>query len=218
MRCQVLWVVNNYFAPSAPKCINRKAFLPVTNPEMPCQDYREGQPQKTLAYAQALQYWAEKANLPCPGERHLLVRCVQELRWAMRPFTTFIDHAVLEGAIPNLGSPEEEAAQPQITLKEETPTRPPTPAAALPNEPAAGHEHPGWMEIHPAASVGSIPVNLGNLRWHCQSEGSSWRKTQCHQREEQWGGGPGDSSSTSSQGSPVPACWMEEDPMRRTYQ
>ena len=28
----------------------------------PSQDFREGQSEKTLAYAQTLQYWAEKAN------------------------------------------------------------------------------------------------------------------------------------------------------------
>ena len=34
----------------------------------------------TLAYAQALQYWAEKANLPVPIEPHHLAMCVHELR------------------------------------------------------------------------------------------------------------------------------------------
>ena len=33
----------------------------------PSQDFREGQSQKTLAYVQALQYWAEKANPLMPG-------------------------------------------------------------------------------------------------------------------------------------------------------
>ena len=138
---------------------------------MPCQDYREGQSQKTLAYAQALQYWAKKANLPGPDERHLL---------AMRPFTTFSYHAVLEGVMPNLGSQEVEAVQPNTTPKEQTPMRPPTPpAAALPNKLAAlavGHEHLGWMGAHlshPAASVGHIPMSLGDLRWCCQSQSSS---------------------------------------------
>ena len=120
----------------------------------------------------------------------------------MRPFTTFSDRAVLEGAVPNLGSLEEEAAQPNTTLKEQTPMRPPTPpAAALPNEPAAlaaGHEHPGWTEVHlsyPVASVKCIPVSLGDLRCCCQSQSSRQRKAQCCQREEQW---DHDSSSASS--------------------
>ena len=67
VRCQVLQFDNDYSAPPAPKCISRKAFLLAPNPEMPCQVYMEGQPQKTKAYAQAIQYWAEKANPPGPG-------------------------------------------------------------------------------------------------------------------------------------------------------
>ena len=76
------------------------AFLPPQDLKFPCQDYREGQLQKTLAYAQALQYWAEKANLPTLGQPHLLARCVQELRWEMRSYITFMDGAVLEEMTP----------------------------------------------------------------------------------------------------------------------
>ena len=66
------------------------------------------QPQKTLGYAQALQYWAERANPPGPSEMCHLVRCVQELRQAMKPFTTLSDHAMLEQAMPDHGTPEAE--------------------------------------------------------------------------------------------------------------
>ena len=82
VRCKALKVCNDYSSPPAPKYIGRKAFLPIPDPRIPCQDYREGQPQKTLAYAQALQYWAGKANLPKTDEQHLLARCIHELRWA----------------------------------------------------------------------------------------------------------------------------------------
>ena len=57
-------VENNYLAPSAPKCICQKEFLSLLNPMFPSWDFREGQLEKTLAYAEALQYWVEKANLP----------------------------------------------------------------------------------------------------------------------------------------------------------
>ena len=60
-------VENDYLAPPAPKCICQKEFLPPLNLMFPCQDIREGQSQKTLAYAQALQYWAENSNLPMSG-------------------------------------------------------------------------------------------------------------------------------------------------------
>ena len=42
-------------------------YLVPLNPMFPCQNFREGQTQKTLAYAQALQYWVEKANPLVPG-------------------------------------------------------------------------------------------------------------------------------------------------------
>ena len=60
-------VKNYYLAPPAPRCIWQKAFLPPPDPMFPCWDIREGQSQKTAAYVQALQYWAEKANLLMPG-------------------------------------------------------------------------------------------------------------------------------------------------------
>ena len=44
-------VKNDYLAPPAPKCICQKEFLPPLNPIFPCQDIRDGQSQKTLAYA-----------------------------------------------------------------------------------------------------------------------------------------------------------------------
>ena len=75
--------------------------IPATSkPNVPSQDFREGQSQKTLAYAQTLQYWAEKGNPPTPGRPHLLVRCVQELRKVMEPYVAFSDKASLEGATP----------------------------------------------------------------------------------------------------------------------
>ena len=75
-------VENNYLAPPAPKCIQWKDFLPPPNPIFPCQD------------------WAEKSNVPMPGQPHLLVGCVLELRRAMEPYVAFSDDAILEGATP----------------------------------------------------------------------------------------------------------------------
>ena len=47
--------------PPAPKCVKWSMFLPS---DMPFQDVQLKSPLNTLAYAQALQYWAEKANPP----------------------------------------------------------------------------------------------------------------------------------------------------------
>ena len=74
--------------------------------------------QKTLAYAQALRYWAEKANPPMPGQPCLLVGCVPELRWEMKPYVTFMDDAVLEGVTPQQELPEGQTREssPEETL------------------------------------------------------------------------------------------------------
>ena len=54
---EILWVrskalrdSNSYTMPPAPKCLQRKMFLPVPDPHLPCQDYHLKQPLRTLAY------------------------------------------------------------------------------------------------------------------------------------------------------------------------
>ena len=66
----------------------------------PCWDIREEQLKKTIAYAQALQYWVEKSNLPMPGQPHLLVRCILELRERMEQHVSFLDVTVLDSVAP----------------------------------------------------------------------------------------------------------------------
>ena len=159
VRCKVLKVSNDYFLPPALKCIGMKAFLLILDPRIPCQDYREGQPQKTLAYAQALQYWAKKANPPKPDQPHLLARCVHELRWAMRPFTTFTDEAVLKGTTPKQGTPEEWATGQGMMETTQTPMperrpatspeKPTAPLAEEPDVPATVSEEPADVPVAP---------------------------------------------------------------------
>ena len=63
-----LWIserhgVENYHqAPLALPCICQKDFLPQPDPKFSCQDIRELQLEKTVAYAKALQFWVEKAD------------------------------------------------------------------------------------------------------------------------------------------------------------
>ena len=63
----------------------------------PCWDSREDQLEKIIAYAQALQYWAEKSNLPMPGPPCLLTRCILKLREMMEQYISFLDDTVLDG-------------------------------------------------------------------------------------------------------------------------
>ena len=91
---------NNYSALSAPACIRLKDFLPPPDSRLPCRDIREGQSQKTLAYTQALQYWAKKVRLPMPSQPCLLAGCVQELKQMMEEYVALTEDAILEGAVP----------------------------------------------------------------------------------------------------------------------
>ena len=50
-----------------------------------------------MAYVQALQYWAEKSNLPMPGQPHLLVGSILELREMIEWYVSFFDDTVLDG-------------------------------------------------------------------------------------------------------------------------
>ena len=62
-----------------------------------CQDIRELQWEKMVAYAQALQFWAEKANLPTQGQPCLLVGSVVELWEEMKCYVSFSDEDIFSG-------------------------------------------------------------------------------------------------------------------------
>ena len=88
--------VENYcLAPPAPRCLHWKDFLSPLDPMFPCWDIREEQLEKTIAYTQTLQYWAEKSNPPMPGQPYLLARCILELREMMEWYISFSDDTIL---------------------------------------------------------------------------------------------------------------------------
>ena len=86
---------NDYSTPPALECIGKDWFLHPLDPRMGSQEFCLGQSKKTLAYAKALQYWAEKAKPLLPGKPHQLTESILELRQAMEPLTTFQDSEVL---------------------------------------------------------------------------------------------------------------------------
>ena len=83
-----------FTAPPAQKYIQRCEFLP---DGLPCQDVRIKPCQMTLTYARALQFWAEKVNLPVSGDPHSLARCVRELRWQVGRYITCNKQGILDG-------------------------------------------------------------------------------------------------------------------------
>ena len=96
-------VENYYLAPPAPPCLYWKDFLLLPNPQFPCWDIREGQLEKTVAYVQALQFWAEKSNPPTPSQPCLLTGSILELREVMEPYVSFSDDTILDGVAPLKG-------------------------------------------------------------------------------------------------------------------
>ena len=66
------------------------------------------------AYAWALQFWAEKTNLPTGGKPHLLAGSIVELQEEMKFYVSFSDEDVFNG----IAFPEE---PPIIPPKEATP-------------------------------------------------------------------------------------------------
>ena len=100
-------VENYYLAPQACRCLCQKEFLLPPNPMFPCWDIREEQFEKTVAYVQALHYWAEKFNLPMPGQPCLLVRCILEPRRTMEPYMSFSTDAILDSVALQEGSLED---------------------------------------------------------------------------------------------------------------
>ena len=92
---------NYHQAPPALLCICQKDFLPQPDPKFACWDIRESQLEKAVAYAQALQFWVEKANLPTQGQPGILVGSILELREAIECYISFPYNAVFGGmALP----------------------------------------------------------------------------------------------------------------------
>ena len=106
-------VENFYLAPPVPKCLHQMDFLPPPHPKFPCQDIWVGQLEKTVAYAQALQYWVEKSNPPTPGQPHLLAESILELREVMEPYVSFPDATFMGSVVLLEGFLED---QPEMTI------------------------------------------------------------------------------------------------------
>ena len=99
---------NNHQALPAPLCLCQKNFLPPPDSIFACQDIWEIQHEKMVAYAHALQFWAEKVNPPTEGKPCLLVGSVIELWEEMECYLSFSDKDMFKGVAP----PEETSVIP----------------------------------------------------------------------------------------------------------
>ena len=161
-----------YQAPHAPLCLLRKNFQPPPDSIFACRDIWEMQREKTVANAPALQYWAEKTNLPTGGQPCLLAESVKELQEEMRCYLSFSDKEVFEGVTPleEMSADLAEEAEPHstITMLAIAPKEQATRKAS--QEPAMERKSPKfprWEKVlHPSWSVvavGQLPCPSRSL-------------------------------------------------------
>ena len=199
----ITWGITTWLPPSAPMSLP-EGFLLLPNPKFPCRDIREEQLEKTVAYVQVLQFWAEKSNPPTTGQPHLLAGSILELREVMESYISFHDDAVLDGVAPPEGflkdqseetipesallaspdSPIEEA-----TVEETTPVggpleEPSTPQTLCEEQTmrveASQIQFPGCRKVlHPSGLItatGQVPPVSHESRWRPCSQSSRGRK------------------------------------------
>ena len=173
----------------------------------PCQDIREEQLEKTIAYVQALQYWVERSNLPTVGKPCLLVRGILKLRETMEQYVSFLDDTILDGVALLEGFFKD---QTEITIPEESlPIFTDVPAKRLPwrkwppsGDPsrnqlypkccmrsradkvrASPNQFPSWRKVlhpsQPVTATGHASVTLHKSGWRHHNQSSQERRVQC---------------------------------------
>ena len=85
VRMRTLWEPG-YTVPPTPKSLNRNAFLP---DDLSYQDVQKKSALLIVAYAQSLQYWAEKQSPPKSQNLCPLAESVVELQEAVKEYITF---------------------------------------------------------------------------------------------------------------------------------
>ena len=88
-------------APPALPCLHQQRFMLQANSILASRDIREVPREKVMAYARALQYWAEQNDLPTRGKPCLLAESILKLWKEVRWYLTFNDEKVFWGvAVP----------------------------------------------------------------------------------------------------------------------
>ena len=182
---------NDHQALPALLCLHQKSFLLPPDSIFTCWDIWEIPHEKTVAYAQALQFWVEKVNLPTEGIPHHLAGSVIELWEEMECYLCFSDDDVFKGV-----APLEETSF--IPPEEVTPQNAqPTPASkggchGYNRGACCGEEAPKqvlWLGkvLHPSRPVvatGQIPPLLRGLRKRPLSQSMGEGLVQIPQTEE----------------------------------
>ena len=120
--------------PPAPPCLHRQRLMPHVVSIFASQDIWEIPREKTVAYAQALQYLMEQNNLPKRDQPCLLAESIAELRREVGFYLSFTDEEVFQG----IDLPKEEGSNPSVPTATtidapgatDTPEAPPIPKVA----------------------------------------------------------------------------------------
>ena len=83
-----------YHTPPAPPCLYQWRFIPPPQSIYASQDIREIPREKAVAYARALQYYAERSDLQKRFQPRLLAESVVELREEIGFYLVFQDEEV----------------------------------------------------------------------------------------------------------------------------
>ena len=163
---------NHCQVPPVPPCLLRRSFQLPPNTIFTCQDIREIQREKTIAYAHALQYCVEKSDLPTGGQPHQLAKSVKELWEKMSCYLSFLDKEVFKGITPLEGMPTTlvKEAEPHSIMAIPTATSKEQAAKEASQKPAKKRrcpKFPGWEKVlHPSQPVvvaGQPPHPLRSL-------------------------------------------------------
>ena len=148
-------------APPVPPCLCRWRFMLPAESIYACRDIREIPREKVVAYARALQHWAEENNPPAGGEPQLLAESVIELREEVKWCLSFTDEEVFwEVALPKKEEDE--------SLKTLSTDIPEVPCVLEPTPERRGPKFLGWEKVlHPSwpvVAAGEIPPPSKTLR------------------------------------------------------
>ena len=86
-----------FHAPPAPPCLHWWKFLPPITSAFACQDIWEIPREKTIAYARAMQCFAEWHNLPRKDQPCPLAKSMIKLREEVKFYLSFMDEEVFQG-------------------------------------------------------------------------------------------------------------------------
>ena len=203
-------IQNCYLAPPIPNCLCQKDFLSPPDIRFPCWELWEEQWKKTVAYAQALQCWAKRANLPTLGQPSLLAESMLELHETMEQYVSFSNNIILgsvvllEGFFRSQTSVSRDAPSASsnfpskvVTMEETTPIGRPLEESTMPwvlHEKWAKMEAPlnwfaSWEKVlhpsQPVATMGQAQLASGESKWrHCHWS-SEVRRAWCQRMEQQ---------------------------------